>query len=102
LPYPLFPLRKVDTESLADKLIRFESKVITPRMFQYNLLKRAQKQKKRIVLPEGNDARILKAASRLLTSGVVEVILLGETTKIISKADKLGIPLDLERISIIE
>lgn len=92
----------VDTESLADKLIRFESKVITPRMFQYNLLKRAQKQKKRIVLPEGNDARILKAASRLLTSGVVEVILLGETTKIISKADKLGIPLDLERISIID
>ncbi len=92
----------VDTDRLAEKLIKFESKIVTPRMFQYNLLKRAQKQKKRIVLPEGYDERILRAASRLLASGVVDVILLGNETKIKSKTDKLGIPLDLSRIEIID
>ncbi len=91
-----------DTDRLAEKLIKFESKIVTPRMFQYNLLKRAQKQKKRIVLPEGYDERILRAASRLLASGVVDVILLGNETKIKSKTDKLGIPLDLSRIEIID
>jgi len=94
--------KHVNTDILAEKLIKFESTIITPRMFQYNLLKRAQQQKKRIVLPEGYDERILRAASRLLASGVVEVILLGNKNKIKSKADKLGIPLDLERISIID
>lgn len=92
----------VNTDLLAEKLIQFESKVLTPRMFQYNLLKRAQKEKKRIVLPEGYDERILRAASRLLASGVVDVILLGNPTKIKSKTDKLGIPLDLNRITIID
>lgn len=94
--------KHVDTDVLSDKLIRFESTVVTPRMFQYNLLKRAQKQKKRIVLPEGYDERILRAASRLLASGVVDVVLLGNATKIKSKADKLSIPLDLSRITIID
>jgi len=92
----------VDTDLLAEKLIKFESTIVTPRMFQYNLLKRAQKQKKRIVLPEGYDERILRAASRLLASGVVDVVLLGNATKIKSKTDKLGIPLDLDRITIID
>ncbi len=91
----------VNVDSLADKLITFESTVITPRMFQYNLLKRAQTQKKRIVLPEGHDERIIRATSRLLASGVVEVILLGNEKKIKNKAIKLGVPLDLKRVTII-
>ncbi len=92
----------VNTDRLAEKLIEFESKVVTPRMFQYNLLKRAQQQKKRIVLPEGYDERVLRAASRLLASGVVEVVLLGDPIKIKSKTNKLSIPLDLDRIQIID
>ncbi len=92
----------VTVDSLADKLITFESTVITPRMFQYNLLKRAQTQKKRIVLPEGYDERIIRATSRLIASGVVDVILLGDEQKIKSKATKLGVPFDLNRITIID
>jgi len=71
-------------------------------MFQYNLLKRAQKVKKRIVLPEGNDERIIRAASRILASGVVEVILLGIAEEIKSIAIKIGVPLDMDRIQVID
>ncbi|WP_010181310.1 phosphate acetyltransferase [Aquimarina agarilytica] len=92
----------VNIDSLADKLITFESTVVTPRMFQYNLLKRAQTQRKRIVLPEGYDERIIRATSRLLASGVVDVILLGNEVKIKNKAVKLGVPFDLKRMTIID
>lgn len=94
--------KHVNVTKLAERLVKFESKVITPRMFQYNLLKRAQTQKKRIVLPEGNDERIIRATSRLLASGVVDVILLGNGSEIKNKAIKLGVPLDLKRVSIID
>lgn len=92
----------VDVDNLTRKLVTFKSKVLTPRMFQYNLLRRAQVDKKRIVLPEGHDARVIRATSRILASGVVDVILLGDETKIKTKATKLGVPLDMERVEIID
>ena len=92
----------VDVDGLTEKLVTFKSKVLTPRMFQYNLLKRAQTERKRIVLPEGYDTRVIRATSRLLASGVVDVILLGDETKIKTKAIKLGVPLDMERVEIID
>jgi len=49
----------VKTKKLGKKLIDFTNDSMTPRMFQYNLLKRAKKKRKHIVLPEGNDDRIL-------------------------------------------
>jgi len=54
-----------DVDRLSDKLVTFKHKGMTPRMFQYNLLKRAKTQRKHIVLPEGSDDRIITAASRL-------------------------------------
>ena len=94
--------KHVDVDSLTKKLVTFESKVLTPRMFQYNLLKRAKTDKKRIVLPEGFDERVIRATSRILASGVVDVILLGDETKIKTKATKLGVPLDMERVKIVD
>src|SRR5690606_22667800 len=64
--------KHADTDKLADKLITFESDIFTPRMFQYNLLQRALKNKKHIVLPEGYDERVLRAAARLITAHVVD------------------------------
>ena len=52
--------KHVDTDKLANDLITFRSDIFTPRMFQYNLLQRALKDKKHIVLPEGDDERVLK------------------------------------------
>lgn len=81
----------INGEVLLERLKTFEPRTITPRMFQYNLLQRAKAQKKHIVLPEGEDARILEAASELDLLGIVEITLLGNPEKIEKKAMQLGI-----------
>ncbi len=81
----------INGELLLERLKTFEPKSITPRMFQYNLLQRAKSQKKHIVLPEGEDARILEAASELSGLGIVDITLLGNQEKIEKKAMQLGI-----------
>ncbi len=91
----------VDEDRLIDPLITFEPEGLTPRMFQYNLLKRALQHKKHIVLPEGSDERILRATSRLIASDVVDITLIGEEKKIKSKATKLDIPIDFSKVPIV-
>ncbi len=91
----------VNIDALSNKFRDFESDGITPRMFQYNLVKRAQKIKKRIVLPEGNDERILRAAARLINLNIADITLLGIESKIQNKITKLGIPLDMKKVDII-
>ncbi len=92
----------VSTDILAEKLITFKADGITPRMFQYNLLKRAKAHKKHIVLPEAMDARILAAAKLLTDVDAVEITLLGNPEQIIDKIEKLELGLDLEKIKIID
>ncbi len=94
--------KHVNTDRLAERLITFENTLLTPRMFQYNLLKRAQTTKKHIVLPEGYDERILRAASRLIDVDVVDITLLGDPEKITQKASKLGILNNIEKATIID
>ncbi|MDT8416786.1 MAG: phosphate acetyltransferase [Lutibacter sp.] len=91
----------VEVDKLNEKLITFKSEGITPRMFQYNLLKRAKKVRKHIVLPEGNDDRILAAAARLLQSDIVDLTILGNKSNIENKILHLGIKFDLEKVKII-
>ncbi|WP_299441868.1 phosphate acetyltransferase [uncultured Aquimarina sp.] len=91
----------VDADSLVDPLITFESDSLTPSMFQYNLLKRALKHKKHIVLPEGSDERILRATFRLQASNVVDITLIGDEKKIKSKATKLDIPIDFSKVNVV-
>jgi phosphate acetyltransferase len=90
----------INGELLLERLKTFEPKSITPRMFQYNLLQRAKTQKKHIVLPEGEDARILEAASELSALGIVEITLLGDPEKIEKKAMQLGI--DISHLNCID
>jgi phosphate acetyltransferase len=89
----------VDTNKLGERLITFVSDVFTPRMFQYNLLQRALKNKKHIVLPEGYDERILRAAARLVDAHVVDITLIGEKKKIAERIEKFQIPLDLKDVN---
>lgn len=65
--------------------------VTTPQMFEYQLLDRARDNRKRIVLPEGDDDRILKAAGRLLQRQVADLTILGEETEIRARAAELGV-----------
>jgi phosphate acetyltransferase len=90
-----------DVDKLSDQLITFKHNGMTPRMFQYNLLKRAKTQRKHIVLPEGDDDRIITAASRLAMMDFVDLTILGERKKIQEASARLGIKLDFDAINII-
>lgn len=91
----------VDVEALDEKLITFQAEGMTPYMFQYQLVKWARRQKKHIVLPEGNDERILRAAARLINQDIVDLTLLGDATEISASIRRLGLHLDPDRIRII-
>ena len=91
----------VDLEHLTEKFIKFEVEGMTPKMFQYNLVKRAKKHRKHIVLPEGNDDRILIAAARLLLMDVVDITILGDKKQIVSKAADLGLDMDFTKVHIV-
>ena len=90
----------VDEKALTDKLIGFHSDVLTPRMFQYQLVKRAKSSIKHIVLPEGEEDRILMAADQLIKQGVVRLTLLGNRESIELTAKRLNLSLDLNSIQI--
>ncbi|KUH68560.1 phosphate acetyltransferase [Mycolicibacterium novocastrense] len=83
----------VDIADLLDQLAIPIPQVVTPQMFTHKLLEWARSDRKRIVLPEGDDDRILIAAGRLLHRGVAELTILGEESQIRARAAELGIDL---------
>ena len=91
----------VDMQALDDKIITFKPEGITPHMFQYQLTKWAKSVKKHIVLPEGNDDRILKATARLINQEIVDLTILGDANEIAASIKRLGLSLDLSKIKII-
>ena len=92
----------VEVEKLNEKLITFKNDSITPRMFQYNLLKRARQQRKHIVLPEGNDDRIITAAARLVQMDIVDITVLGSRDEIANRIARLGLTVDIKKFNIID
>lgn len=56
-----------------------------------SLVERAIANKQRIVLPEGSEERTLRAADRLVSEGVAEIILLGNPREIAERATKFGL-----------
>ncbi|WP_373492918.1 phosphate acetyltransferase [Aquiflexum sp.] len=91
----------IDMQALEKEIASFKSVGITPRMFQYQLVSWAKSKKKHIVLPEGKDERILKAADRLVRQGIVNITLLGDIKEISGKISKLGLCLNDENCQII-
>jgi phosphate acetyltransferase len=83
----------VDTADLLAHLSIPIPSVVTPQMFTYHLLDRARADRKRIVLPEGNDDRILNAAGRLLQRGGADLTILGDETQVRARAAELGVDL---------
>ncbi|MCM0666625.1 phosphate acetyltransferase [Flavobacterium tyrosinilyticum] len=91
----------VQIEALSQRVITFQPEGMTPKMFQYNMVKRAKKHRKHIVLPEGNDDRIIAAASRLLDMDVVDISIIGDKKQIESKVAELGLTFDFSKVNII-
>ncbi len=94
--------KHVDVKRILDKLIHYENEKMTPSMFLYNLEEWAGRERKRIVLPEGTDPRILKAACRLQATDLVDIILLGKKDQICSIVKNKGINLDCNKVTIID
>jgi len=89
--------------NMVELRLRLCSKVAhktTPLMFEYDLLQRAKAKKQHIVLPEGSEERILRAAEILLLRDVVKITLLGNETEIRQKIQTMALKLD--NISIID
>jgi len=84
----------VDGPALLSALEVPRPQVVTPLMFEYGLLDRARSDVKHIVLPEGGDDRILRAASTLLRRGAAQLTLLGDETAIRARSVELGLDLD--------
>lgn len=64
---------------------------VTPYAFQYSLLGRAKADRKTIVLPEGEEDRIIKAADYLLARDVVDLIIVGDREQILARGSELGL-----------
>jgi len=83
--------------NMVELRLRLCSKVghkTTPLMFEYDMLQRAKARKQHIVLPEGNEERILLAAEILLLRDVVKITLLGNESEIRQKIQNLALKLD--------
>lgn len=92
----------VGTDALSEKINSVKSEAITPIMFQHNLLAKAKKAQTHIVLPESEDERILKAASRLAKDKIGYLTLLGKAEDVKQKVNDLGLYWDDERIQIVD
>jgi phosphate acetyltransferase len=68
--------------------------ITTPLRFEYEIIQRARHDRKHIVLPEGTEERVLRAAEILLLREVADITLLGDPNAIRSKASRLGLRLD--------
>lgn len=81
----------VDKQVLLDTLNQPFTAPTTPYAFQYSLLGKAKANKKTIVLPEGQEPRILRAADYLLERDIVNLIIVGEREAVLKQGEELGL-----------
>jgi len=83
----------VDTAELGQRIALERPSRMTPIMFEYELIERAKSNRKHIVLPEGDDERVLRAAEILLRRGVVDLTILGDPKDVAARASAAGVDL---------
>jgi len=94
--------KHVDLKAFEERVVSTQAAGMTPKMFIYQLQKLAAGNRKRIVLPEGNDERVLKAVEILQKKDVVDVVVLGQTEKVKRLANSLGLIIDFKKTPIID
>jgi phosphate acetyltransferase len=90
--------KNVDADALYALLDVERSSIQTPLMFEYGLIERARADRKHIVLPEGDDDRILRAASIVLARGIADLTILGNEADVRSRATGLGVDISAARV----
>ena len=88
----------VDGEKLLEAIELQRAEIPTPTMFEHQLMDMARSNRRRIVLPEATDDRILTAVDIVLTRGVADVVLLGDAGAISRRASALGLNLSAAEI----
>ncbi len=81
----------VDAGKLEERIAIMRSSRVTPLMFQYDLLSRARESRRHIVLPEGTEDRVLRAAEIIRLRDVADITLLGNPGLIKDKMAILGL-----------
>ncbi|ALJ19448.1 phosphate acetyltransferase [Microbacterium sp. No. 7] len=90
--------KHVDAAALRRDLGLAHTAVVTPLMFEHRLMERARADRKHIVLPEGKDDRVLRAAATVLARGIADITILGEEAEVRGRAAELGIDLGAARV----
>ncbi|MCX5393270.1 phosphate acetyltransferase [Streptomyces sp. NPDC006482] len=85
--------RHVDTSDLLKRVSVARSGRVTPMMFEHELLEQARADRRRVVLPEGTEERVLRAADVLIRRDVCDLTLLGDVEVIRRKAAELSVDL---------
>jgi phosphate acetyltransferase len=91
--------KAVNEDELVERIQLSKSTTVTPLMFTSQIMEMARSNKQRIVLPESQDERILKAADELLHGGICDITILGDEVGIRTRLRHLG--LDLPGVEII-
>ena len=71
---------------------------VTPLAFQADLIERARAERKRIVLPEPDDDRVLQAAAQVLAAGIADITFVGEADYVAKRAGELGLDLSAAQV----
>ena len=71
---------------------------VTPLAFQADLIERARADRKRIVLPEPDDDRVLQAAAQVLAAGIADITFVGDADYVAKRAGELGIDLSAAQV----
>jgi len=85
---------RVNAAEITGRISTARPNRVTPLMFEYEIIQRAKSDRKHIVLPEGTEDRILRAAEILRMRSVVDITLLGNEQEIRQKSAALGISLE--------
>jgi len=88
----------LDVPELLNRVAIKQPDRVTPLMFQYEIVRRAKEKRKHIVLPEGVEERILRAAEIAVLRDLCDITLLGNEHQIKEKASSLGLAIDGVRI----
>jgi phosphate acetyltransferase len=92
----------VDTQAIEEQVIAFQPRGITPGMFLFTLQQKAREQKMHIVLPEGEDERILRATEHLLNHKLVKLTLIGKEEELERKISRLGLNFSRDDFQILD
>ncbi len=92
--------KHVNINELSEYVVTTRTDFVTPKMFEYEIQQRAKVHKQHIVLPEGEEERILRAAEILLRREIVDITLLGDEQVIRGKINDLE--LQMSGIKIVE